>query len=43
VPELGAPLGEVQRPHDKEMYKARYLMENFSFKLKQYRSDRDPI
>jgi hypothetical protein len=27
----------------KEMYKARYLMENFSFKLKQYRSDRDPI
>jgi hypothetical protein len=25
---------KVQRPYDKEMYKARYLMENFSFKLK---------
>jgi transposase len=28
----------VQRPYDKEMYKARHLMENFYCKLKQYRA-----
>src|ERR1700688_767830 len=29
---------KVQRPYDKEMYKARHLMENFYCKLKQYRA-----
>lgn len=28
----------IQRPYDKEMYKARHLMENFYCKLKQYRA-----
>ena len=29
---------KVQRPYDKEVYKARHLMENFYCKLKQYRA-----
>ena len=29
---------KVQRPYDKELYKARHLMENFYCKLKQYRA-----
>ena len=29
---------KVQRPYDKEMYKARHLMENFFCKLKQFRA-----
>jgi transposase len=29
---------KVQRSYDKEMYKARHLMENFYCKLKQYRA-----
>ena len=29
---------KVQRLYDKEMYKARHLMENFYCKLKQYRA-----
>ena len=29
---------KVQRTFDREMYKARHLMENFFCKLKQYRS-----
>lgn len=29
---------KVQRTFDREMYKARYLMENFFCKLKQYRA-----
>ena len=29
---------KIQRPFDKEMYEARYLMENFFGKLKQFRA-----
>ncbi|MGH9665983.1 MAG: transposase, partial [Bryobacteraceae bacterium] len=29
---------KVQRTFDREMYKARHLMENFFCKLKQYRA-----
>ncbi len=29
---------KVQRPYDKELYKARHLIENFYCKLKQYRA-----
>lgn len=29
---------KTQRPFDKELYKARHLMENFYCKLKQYRA-----
>jgi transposase len=29
---------KVQRLYDKELYKARHLMENFYCKLKQYRA-----
>jgi transposase len=29
---------KVQRAYDKELYKARHLMENFYCKLKQYRA-----
>jgi transposase len=29
---------KLQRPYDKQLYKARHLMENFYCKLKQYRA-----
>jgi transposase len=29
---------KVQRPYDKELYKARHLIENFFARLKQYRA-----
>lgn len=29
---------KIQRPYDKEMYKARHLVENFFCKLKQFRA-----
>ena len=29
---------QAPRPYDKDLYKARHLIENFSAKLKQYRA-----
>jgi transposase len=34
---------KVQRAYDKELYKARHLMENFYCKLKQYRAIANPL